>query len=194
MLQWGRDEGVAEDLAAADAEATRSWLQWGRDEGVAEDGISFNPGNLILGCFNGAATRVSRKTIGLIVERSTRHPLQWGRDEGVAEDRTNPSRVRTPLKLQWGRDEGVAEDSDSSGGGTFIPSASMGPRRGCRGRPDPSSPRRRNNTRLQWGRDEGVAEDCARSRPGRPMSARFNGAATRVSRKTPTTRLRPWRG
>jgi hypothetical protein len=65
-LQWGRDEGVAEDADRTVTQQTSQLLQWGRDEGVAEDGnigsITFN--NLEL--------------------------LQWGRDEGVAEDGRPP--------------------------------------------------------------------------------------------------------
>ncbi len=64
VLQWGRDEGVAEDTRSPGATGEGSELQWGRDEGVAEDSAW---------CRNSPAQDTS---------------LQWGRDEGVAEDPT----------------------------------------------------------------------------------------------------------
>ncbi len=208
LLQWGRDEGVAEDSNTTTLSLTRDSLQWGRDEGVAEDtrtedpneatygasmgprrgcrgrlatnprggmaeirasmgprrgcrGRRDDPANLAFGdgasmgprrgCrgrrpsraaglssrerFNGAATRVSRKTWAVLEFWTSYHWLQWGRDEGVAED--------------WATNEGRR----------WIDGASMGPRRGCRGR--------RRSTRSIG-----------------PRSSSFNGAATRVSRKT----------
>ena len=63
-LQWGRDEGVAENGARRGwgfpGILTTKQLQWGRDEGVAENNISGSSVSAFLYCFNGAATRVSR--------------------------------------------------------------------------------------------------------------------------------------
>ncbi len=67
--------------------------------------------------------------------------------------------ARLKLSLQWGRDEGVAEDKSDRGIGGMGVIASMGPRRGCRGRRFPSKYRAGWCGVLQWGRDEGVAED-----------------------------------
>ena len=59
-------------------------LQWGRDDGVAEDGshrsVAFHEPS-----FNGAATMGSRKT-RLASSPGCDVELQWGRDDGVAED------------------------------------------------------------------------------------------------------------
>ena len=210
-LQWGRDDGVAEDSSRTVNKGLGppGKLQWGRDDGVAED----RPGDPV-----GATTQPL---------------LQWGRDDGVAEDAAAPAaegwrsnrasmgprrwgRGRrtlvdsqgSPSELQWGRDDGVAEDAAAPAAeGWRSNRASMGPRRWGRGRrtlvDSQGSP-----SELQWGRDDGVAEDVqgadasqgdaqasmgprrwgrgrrTRTRRGRLLAMRFNGAATMGSRKT----------
>ncbi len=146
---------------------SESTLQWGRDDGVAED-IDDRAVELLGRRFNGAATMGSRKT-STRDGRSPKSRLQWGRDDGVAED----AAIRRPSShldaLQWGRDDGVAEDVDSSVECTRVPmsfngAATMGSRKTqCRRRLC------RWRMPLQWGRDDGVAEDSRdagqRSRP-----------------------------
>ena len=83
-LQWGRDDGVAEDGCGGNGYAAASGLQWGRDDGVAEDGTGTTP-------------------------REAHHiRLQWGRDDGVAEDdplaaRPVPLDVASMGPRRWGR-------------------------------------------------------------------------------------------
>ncbi len=145
-------------------------------------------GRLNPGGFNGAATRVSRKTVSVDSVNRAKMVLQWGRDEGVAEDTRSPGpRARAPSfngaatrvsrKTRPGagtrrhrtrRFNGAAtrvsrKTHDALKSGVFNEVASMGPRRGCRGRPPSHSLSINCKTKLQWGRDEGVAEDTGRS-------------------------------
>ena len=66
-----------------------------------------------IACFDGAATRVSRKRFAAARVTATRPAeLQWGRDEGVAEEVEGADQAPWPsILLQWGRDEGVAEEA-----------------------------------------------------------------------------------
>ena len=83
--------------------------------------------------------------------------LQWGRDFSVAEGSPNQNPNLKPSPLQWGRDFSVAEGCEA-----------LGPDNGA--------------NQLQWGRDFSVAEGpCTCLDPN--TAARFNGAATLVSRK-----------
>ena len=184
VLQWGRDDGVAEDDVAAGDSPRRS-LQWGRDDGVAED------------------------VMQLIVEDPTTDRLQWGRDDGVAEDERRARRIDVRRRLQWGRDDGVAEDADLADDhdrmelqwgrddGVAEDAITTGGIADCArlqwGRDDgvaedaPCVPRPGSEDReLQWGRDDGVAEDTWRPAPVCSQMLGFNGAATMGSRKTPT--------
>ena len=133
------------------------WLQWGRDDGVAED---VRPDVELRGrtvSFNGAATMGSRKTRdrassiaaalpasmgprrwgrgrrGAAIRGSGPSRLQWGRDDGVAED-GEAAIVGGGSWLQWGRDDGVAEDAATRWRIADAGAASMGPRRWGRGR------------------------------------------------------------
>ena len=54
-----------------------------RGRGSCRAGTSGTPSP----CFNGAATRVSRKRGWEELKRSLQEWLQWGRDEGVAEEK-----------------------------------------------------------------------------------------------------------
>ncbi len=74
-------------------------LQWGRDEGVAEDCNREPTPPPCRSGFNGAATRVSRKTDYPSYTIRLQEPLQWGRDEGVAED-GQPSNPRDDNRLR----------------------------------------------------------------------------------------------
>ena len=145
-LQWGRDEGVAENSDRARLQvkvATRLGAsQWGRDEGVAENaGQLRDTGRRLQAKLNVAATMVSRKTSNcarLLEDDSGRPAFNGGRDEGVAENK----KVRfSHLVSRAGR------------------KASPGPRRGCRGKPSGCpAERHRSANELQRGRDEGVVE------------------------------------
>ncbi len=182
-------------------------LQWGRDDGVAEDASWREPSWSAHRRFNGAATMGSRKTpSALDASRRPADALQWGRDDGVAEDAYRDPRrwlavaasmgprrwgrgrrrvVRIardpPARLQWGRDDGVAEDDASrsphAASAGFNGAATMGSRKT---RPAASS-----------GRFNGAATMGSRKtalQPWQPVR-RFNGAATMGSRKTSTPRL-----
>ena len=134
-LQWGRDEGVAEENPTALNLGRGRLASMGPRRGCrgrVDDtpflGIRFNAsmgprrgcrgrGWLVRGGssrarsrFNGAATRVSRK-------RSFQREI-----------------APVVISLQWGRDEGVAEESGGRRQAQRKLAASMGPRRGCRGR------------------------------------------------------------
>ncbi len=120
-------------------------------------------------CFNGAATRVSRKTGGNELLQRVYAGFN-GAATRVSRKTTGPSSKHGPIrKLQWGRDEGVAEDPLRVGHIDRLRVASMGPRRGCRGRRNQVDAEKRPPAELQWGRDEGVAEDSADS--SRPTPA-----------------------
>ena len=119
--------------------------------------------------------------------------LQWGRDEGVAEEvRIERGDQCGENMLQWGRDEGVAEETKVWYEIMGTQSASMGPRRGCRGREA-----QRENARRRGRGFNGAATRVSRKRSVAtargPASRRFNGAATRVSRKRPRSDIRPSR-
>ena len=126
-------------------------LQWGRDEGVAENPPARAPQ---------AAPGPSR--------------LQWGRDEGVAENTRDtgyaPAGSRPVLRM--GAATRVSRENQVAGGtdnGDYNSSASMGPRRGCRGKPSgsPVICLPFGHDRVEWGRDEGVAENpCAEPTSG----------------------------
>jgi len=60
MLQWGRDQLVAEIPCHLAPDLGLFLLQWGRDQLVAEIG-GRRPGPGLIRCFNGAATNWSRK-------------------------------------------------------------------------------------------------------------------------------------
>ena len=60
-LQWGRDDGVAEEMLWTFGCFWSEELQWGRDDGVAEEAIDTYGVVAMLVSFNGAATMGSRK-------------------------------------------------------------------------------------------------------------------------------------
>ena len=103
LLQWGRDNEVAEMAVTGGTGAGATLLQWGRDNEVAEiDGLFPRP-------FGAGA-------------------LQWGRDNEVAEIVPEPGRLsNAPRPLQWGRDNEVAEMAGVAVGLNDAV-ASMGPR------------------------------------------------------------------
>ena len=84
----GPRQGTAaeESLAMLRIRELLVWLQWGRDEGVAEEfgPLLWRP--IAPLALNGAATRVSRKRSPGTAISTSRTSLQWGRDEGVAEE------------------------------------------------------------------------------------------------------------
>ena len=207
-LQWGRDEGVAEDQEGGhrpDRDKVASMGPRRGCRGRRSRGAIVRIGR----SFNGAATRVSRKTPGARALRSARAGLQWGRDEGVAEDVRNSGCAQAgisqasmgPRRGCRGRRVAVAPAIPRA-----LP-ASMGPRRGCRGRhyrrsalgpPDWASmgPRRgcRGRPGLRYSRPDPMPASMGPRRGcrGRHLLSKtfgrdllgFNGAATRVSRKT----------
>ena len=135
MLQWGRDDGVAEDKDFRTSLATRmATLQWGRDDGVAEDISPESSSTAGPSGFNGAATMGSRKTT--LHSRMSRRTGSFNGAATMGSRKTwsgfRGDRQRTTL--QWGRDDGVAEDVNPSKAATSSRGASMGPRRWGRGR------------------------------------------------------------
>ena len=84
VLQWGRDQLVAEMVHSRSVVIESLSLQWGRDQLVAE-------------------IPLKDKAIAIRVT------LQWGRDQLVAEMVHSRSVVIESLSLQWGRDQLVAE-------------------------------------------------------------------------------------
>ena len=184
MLQWGRDDGVAEDGGRGSGDADRA-LQWGRDDGVAEDdGRAGSPWRDACASMGprrwGRGRRCVPAASDGVRSAASMGPRRWGRGRRrrMARRRRGPrcfngaatmgSRKTGPEisrpargQLQWGRDDGVAEDVGSTGDGRRAqPSASMGPRRWGRGRP-----RVCGHRVSPW--------------------TGFNGAATMGSRKTP---------
>ncbi len=163
-LQWGRDDGVAEDAGVRRHPMDRRWsLQWGRDDGVAEDPDRLPSGRATIR-FNGAATMGSRKTDhsrsrDAADARASMGPRRWGRGR-----RSGPAMTGDRRQLQWGRDDGVAEDPCEYCDVRPSSSASMGPRRWGRGRRRARALPRAPRSQLQWGRDDGVAEDAVLAR------------------------------
>ena len=127
LLQWSRDFSVAEGVGGRPGFNPHDQLQWSRDFSVAEGAwqtFSRDP----FGRFNGAATLVSRKVLGLITAYEVFAQLQWSRDFSVAEGAKCPAHWPARGLLQWSRDFSVAE------GGKGVPRpadrnpASMEPR------------------------------------------------------------------
>ena len=118
QLQWGRDDGVAEDTdrerdCVRHRDASMGPRRWGRGRrrrawdsaslggfnGAATMGsrkTNRSAAGLTCPCgFNGAATMGSRKTsLAAEIGRARIGTLQWGRDDGVAEDDTCAGRSR----------------------------------------------------------------------------------------------------
>ncbi len=179
--RWGRGRHAA-DRTQRPAVAM---LQWGRDDGVAEDDVDRIRLDSRTDGFNGAATMGSRKTSRREHVDAERWQLQWGRDDGVAEDLPRHRHGRScrgasmgPRRWGRGRPVAVVDDGDVDPG--FNGAATMGSRKTSL----PALPGSDRIDMLQWGRDDGVAEDRSRTREVDYAASSFNGAATMGSRKT----------
>ncbi len=110
--------------------------------------------------------------------------LQWGRDEGAAEKSKVAKDSPVAAGLQWGRDEGAAEKAGVVGQAAARAAASMGPRRGCRGK----GRRRVRPGAVERPASMGPRRGCrGKGWSGTPTASStcgFNGAATRVPRKS----------
>jgi hypothetical protein len=84
MLQWGRDQLIAETELSARYPLWVKELQCGRDQLIAE----------------------TRPSISM---RSYTSRLQWGRDQLIAETTDTDGIVPSHFWLQWGRDQLIAE-------------------------------------------------------------------------------------
>ena len=132
-LQWGRDDGVAEEVAVAVAIGTPPYAsmgprRWGAEEmplAVARRRVpvvaSMGPRrwgrgredetddrNRHSSGFNGAATMGSRKSTPSCLGRPRKAWLQWGRDDGVAEEQAMAYISGNPRRAsmgprRWGR-------------------------------------------------------------------------------------------
>ena len=208
-LQWGRDDGVAEDRGpprqrGGQGHASMGPRRWGRGRrkvshlGVGHVAASMGPRRwgrgrrapdevlaAALVRFNGAATMGSRKTSWSELRPGLGFTwLQWGRDDGVAED-VAMLRIRLLLvQLQWGRDDGVAEDAKFGQRGFRIASASMGPRRWGRGRLRADRQGQVGRIRFNGAATMGSRKTRADRHRGQSAWECFNGAATMGSRKT----------
>ncbi len=184
-LQWGRDEGVAEDANhSASAVAPADHASMGPRRGCRGRPGEGRPAQVPLHASMGPRRGCRGRQPPLIRAAQLMLLLQWGRDEGVAEDaQATALALATATALQWGRDEGVAEDEASPMKPRIVVNASMGPRRGCRGRRAATS-----SSSGCMPASMGPRRGCRGRRrdPRRSMDqyASFNGAATRVSRKT----------
>ena len=206
VLQWGHDDGVVEDDAAAQARRPRSSGFNGATTMESWKTLKAGPNDLLP--TTEASMGPRRRSRGrrgedeLVQQRMT---LQWGHDDGVVEnwraeiaDRGRSSfngattkeswktgsadtSVSADRWLQWGHDEGVVENgrrtADSVSGLALQWGHDEGVVENVLG-----SLKVRSNHQLQWGHDEGVVEyaevvvQCSASC--------FNGATTKESWKT----------
>ena len=159
MLQWGRDQLVAEMHRAGlcfvtDREDSMGPRPIGRGNVLAA--VARRGGWL---CFNGAATNWSPKSLSHPPQIAPRSLLQWGRDQLVAEI---PCGGRCRVKIPQ----------------RFNGAATNWSRKWFRRRIFSMHP-----TTLQWGRDQLVAEIRSSAFSG-AWQWSFNGAATNWSRKS----------
>ena len=110
MLQWGRDQLIAEFSTTPGPSRVSSRLQWGRDQLIAE--FSPTPAPLLADA-----------------------GLQWGRDQLIAELSWRIAPRPSSIELQWGRDQLIAELADQDVNALITYLASMGPRSIDRGIP-----------------------------------------------------------
>ena len=103
-------------------------LQWGRDQLVAEIPCCRYVSRVGYCSFNGAATNWSRKSCGRGTTHRKEEKLQWGRDQLVAEIRVRLQTLQAAAPLQWGRDQLVAEIQLVTASTRGTRPASMGPR------------------------------------------------------------------
>ena len=151
QLQWGRDDGVAEEVCPTIVLA-RGDASWGRDDGVAEEPEMPRGGRGAPPRFNGAATMGSRK------RARRRDGLRGGTGASMGPRR-------------WGRGRARRFASSRCRRPSFNGAATMGSRKSKTG-----SPSEGRGHVLQWGRDDGVAEEVIATLLGeRPMAP--NGAA-----------------
>ena len=158
-MSWKASTPVEYEIARV------SSLQWGHDEGVVE-GDQMQPDRPALrACFNGATTKVSWKA-------TARH-------DGDAGLVTRFNGATT--KESWKADRGDRVAS-------AIVSASMGPRRRCRGRRGMTAASARASASGFNGATTKVSWKAPISRLDARPTLRFNGATTKVSWKAPVAR------
>ena len=203
-LEWGRDDGVAEDVGRrhetpSTEPSFNGAATMGR--GRRESGSRRAQGSR----FNGAATMGSRKTQCDLAPMTSTGQLRWGRDDGVAEDQRSMGRCHRSASMgprRWGRGRpattmvagpvrsfngaatmGSRKTTSRTSSSGACSGASMGPRRWGRGRRTAVVRPRAAHASMgprRWGRGRRLLEPLSLERVG----SGFNGAATMGSRKT----------